>query len=179
MSEKSSKKVNLKKKLQKIKVLLTDVDGVLTDEGMYYTENGAAMKRFNVKDGMGASLLRAAGYSLGMITSDVSLINRARGEKMKMEHIVIGSYEKLNEAKKICAERGWTLENVAFIGDDVNDLDLLMEAGFSAAPKNAVPQVKKVVDYICERKGGDGAYREIAEMLLAMKPKVDVIIQTP
>lgn len=171
MSEKRTKKTSLKKKLQNIKIVLTDVDGVLTDEGMYYTENGMAMKKFNVKDGMGASLLRAAGYTLGLITSDKSLIAKARGERLLFEFIILGTYEKLAAAKQICEEKNCTLENIAFIGDDVNDLEILREVGFAAAPKNAMPEIKKVVDYVCAKKGGDGAYREIAELLLTHKPK--------
>ncbi len=167
-------KTNLKNKLKKIKILLTDVDGVLTDEGMYYTEEGLTMKKFNVKDGMGAHLLHDEGFILGLISSDNSLIAKTRGERLLFDYTIVGTYAKLEAAKKICSERNLTLENVAFIGDDVNDLELLASVGFSAAPKNSVQKVKNLVDYVCVKKGGEGAYREIAEMILAANKKSNV-----
>lgn len=156
----------LKNKLSKIKILLSDVDGVLTDGGMYFTENGLVMKKFNVKDGMGSVKLREKGFEVGIITTDTSPMAKIRSERLNQEHIIIGTWEKKKAAEEICSKKGLSLENIAFIGDDVNDLELLKAVGFSAAPKDAVPQILDCVDYVCKKKGGDGCFREIADMLL-------------
>jgi len=152
-------------KIKNIKAVLTDVDGVLTDGAMIYNEDGLILKRFNVKDGMGAALLRQAGFKTGIITTDVSLIAKTRGERLKYDFIYIGSTDKVQSLDEICASLGIGRENCAFIGDDVNDLEILKCAGFSAAPADAVPEITEVVDYICEKKGGAGAYREYADLI--------------
>ncbi len=171
MSKKIGKHTDFRKKLAKIKIVLTDVDGCLTDGGMYYTENGLTMKKYNVKDGMGAVLLKSSGYITGLISSDASMIGKIRGEKLQFNYTVIGTYEKLAAAKKICEEQNCTLEAVAFMGDDVNDLELLKEVGVSAAPRDAVEEVKKAAMYVCKRRGGKGAYREFVDMILASTRK--------
>lgn len=158
----------LKNKLRKIKIVLTDVDGVLTDGGMYYTEEGLVMKKFNVKDGMGSLLLSKAGYKTGIISTDVNPINGIRGERLKMDFIITGTWEKLKAAEEIAASEGCLLENIAFIGDDVNDLELLQEVGFSVAPQDAVSEIKRIVDYVSPLNGGEGIYREITDILLSL-----------
>ena len=155
-------------KLRKIKIVLTDVDVVLTDGGMYYTEEGLVMKKFNVKDGMGALLLAKAGYKTGIISTDINPINGIRGERLKMDFIITGTWEKLPAAKEIEASEGCLLENIAFIGDDVNDLEILKEVGFSVAPADADPEIKNIVHYISPLKGGEGIYRELTNMLLSL-----------
>ncbi|MHC1736489.1 MAG: KdsC family phosphatase [Ignavibacteriaceae bacterium] len=158
----------LENKLRKIKIVLTDVDGVLTDGGMYYTEEGLVMKKFNVKDGMGSLLLTKAGYKTGIISTDVNPINGIRGERLKMDFIITGTWEKLQAAKEIAASEGCLLENIAFIGDDINDVEILKEVGFSAAPRDAVSEVKSIVHYVSPLKAGEGIYREITGMLLSL-----------
>ncbi len=171
MSKKNKITEQFTKKLSKIKIVLTDVDGCLTDSGMFYTEDGLLMKKFNVKDGMAATLLKSSGYITGLISSDASSIGKVRGERLQFNYTIVGTYEKLAAARKICEEQNCTLEEVAFMGDDVNDLELLNEVGVSVAPSDAVKEVKKAVMYVCEKRGGKGAYRELVDMLIAAKKK--------
>jgi YrbI family 3-deoxy-D-manno-octulosonate 8-phosphate phosphatase len=158
----------IREKLRKIKIVLTDVDGVLTDGGMYYTEEGLVMKKFNVKDGMGCLLLSKAGYKTGIISTDIHPINAIRAEKLKMDYVITGTWEKLQAARNIAESENLSLENIAFIGDDVNDLELLKEVGLSIAPADASPTVKSVVNYVSPFNGGNGVYRELTDMLLSI-----------
>lgn len=153
-------------KIKKIKILLTDIDGVLTDGGMFYTEDGMVMKKFFVRDGMGTTLLHKAGLQTGVVSTDVSPIAKTRAERLKMDFVYTGIWEKEKALEEICAQTKLLPENVAFIGDDVNDLSILQKVGFAACPKDASDEVKKFAHYICKKKGGKGAYREIADLLL-------------
>ena len=164
--------------MKDIKLFLTDVDGCMTDGGMYYTESGDEFKKFCVYDGMGIVLLRKAGIPCGILTSENTNIGLKRGKKLGLEYVYTGvgrvvdgvKMTKLDAAKKICDELGLTLKNVCFVGDDVNDLDLLQNAGVAACPVNAVEVVKSVPGIIhLSKRGGDGAIREICEMILASK----------
>lgn len=159
-------KKEISSKQKKIKILLTDIDGVLTDGGMYYTEDGMVMKKFFVKDGMGTTLLKKAGFLTGVISTDVSLINKMRAERLKMDFVYTGIWEKEKALEEICAQTKLLLENVAFIGDDVNDLQILQKVGFAACPVDAVDEVKKIVHFKCKNKGGKGAYREVVDLIL-------------
>lgn len=164
-----SKNKELNSILQKIKIVLTDVDGVLTDCGMYYTETGLWMKKFNVRDGMGSSLLRKAGYKVGIITTDKTDIAKVRGEWLNLDYIFYGINDKKKILEQICLQERVDFENVSFIGDDVNDLTILESVGFSAAPKDAMTEIKDIVNYVCTKKGGDGAFREYANLILSAK----------
>ena len=166
--------------MKPVKVFLTDVDGCMTDGGMYYSENGDEFKKFCVYDGMGIVLLRKAGIPCGILTSENTNIGLKRGEKLGLEYVYTGvgrvvdgvKMTKLDAARTICKELGITLDEVCFVGDDVNDLDLLQHAGVAACPANAVEVVKAVPGIIqLTKKGGDGAIREIAEMILAARGK--------
>ena len=165
-------------KLKDIKLFLTDVDGCMTNGGMYYTESGDEFKKFCVYDGMGIVLLRQAGIPCGILTSERSQIGLARGQRLGLEYIYTGvgrvcndmKMTKLDAANEICNELGITLDNVCFVGDDVNDLDLLQHVGIAACPANAVEVVKAVPGIIhLTKQGGDGAIRELCEMILAAK----------
>lgn len=162
----SHTKKEIASKLKKIKIVLSDIDGVLTDGGMYYTEDGMVMKKFFVKDGMGTTLLKKAGLLTGVISTDVSLINKTRAERLKMDFLYLGVWEKEKTLDEICEQTKLSPENIAFIGDDVNDLLILQKVGFSACPVDAVDEVKKIVHYKCKNKGGKGAYREVVELIL-------------
>lgn len=164
----TKKKVSAKK-ISKIKLLLTDVDGVLTDGGMYYTEEGLVMKKFNVKDGMGVYLLQQKGIETGIISTDNSPILKARGKRLKLSICYDSILDKKAKLDEICKERNLSYDEVAFIGDDVNDCEILNKVGFSAAPSDAVDAVISIVDYVCSKKGGEGAFREIAELILKHK----------
>ena len=164
--------------MKNIKLFLTDVDGCMTDGGMYYTESGDEFKKFCVYDGMGIVLLRKAGIPCGILTSENTNIGLKRGKKLGLEYVYTGvgrvvdgvKMTKLDAARKICEELGITLKNVCFVGDDVNDLDLLQNAGIAACPANAVEVVKALPGIIhLSKHGGDGAIREICEMILAAK----------
>ncbi len=154
-------------KIRKIKLFLTDVDGVLTDGGMYYTNEGLVMKKFQVKDGMGSYLLREKGIKVGLISSDKAPIGRIRGERLEFHYIYTGDLNKLPALEEICQKEGISFENVGYIGDDVNDRDIIKVVGFSACPNDAVESIKEIVDYTCSKKGGHGAYREVVDLILA------------
>jgi 3-deoxy-D-manno-octulosonate 8-phosphate phosphatase (KDO 8-P phosphatase) len=152
-----------------IKLFLTDVDGVLTDGSMYYTESGDELKRFHTYDGMAFELLRKAGIKTGIITSENTQIVARRAAKIKADYLFQGKRDggKLAAAEQICAEMGITLEEVAYIGDDINCLELLKAVGLPACPANARAAVKKLPNIlVLETKGGDGAVREFVERIL-------------
>lgn len=156
----------MKEKIKKIKLVLTDVDGVLTDGGMYYTEQGQVMKRFNVKDGMGVVRLQKAGFEVGIISTDKSKIIQARGEKLKLNIIRYGVKDKKETLLEICKKKHLSPEEVAFVGDDVNDISIIETAGFTACPNDSFEEIKKMVDYVCKSNGGYGAFREFAELII-------------
>ena len=157
------------KKLANIKLLAMDIDGTLSDGGMYYSKSGEELKRFYVRDGMGINLLQKNGILTAFITSEVNDIVTARAQKLKIDKVILGSWEKDLELKKIAEEFDITLDEIAFIGDDVNDIPAIKIAGFSACPKDAYHAVIPFVDYKCSRKGGKGAVRELADLILNAK----------
>ena len=153
-----------------IKLFLCDVDGTLTDGGMYYSENGDEMKKFNTRDGMGFQLLREAGIKTGIITSeDTKLVSR-RAQKLKVDIIHQGKCNqgKLDTAKEICAALGITLSEVAYIGDDINCSDLLSHVGKAACPADACEPIKALQGIlIMQKKGGEGCVREFIDNILS------------
>lgn len=154
----------------RIKVFLTDVDGVLTDAGMYYTESGDEFKKFNTHDGMAFSLLREHGIKTGILTSENTKIVERRALKLKADYLYQGvkGDGKLTAAKEICAKENIKLSEVAYIGDDVNCIPLLLQAGIAACPLNAVRAVKNILGIIqLPVKGGDGAVRAFVDLLLS------------
>ena len=158
------------KKVEKaIKLFLCDVDGTLTDGGMYYSENGDELKKFNTRDGMGFQLLREAGIKTGIITSEDTKIVENRAKKLKLDFLYQGKRNggKLIVAKEICDQLGITLDEVAYIGDDVNCIELLETAGLKACPADACEEVKKVsCIYVMKKNGGKGCVREFIEEIL-------------
>lgn len=156
-------KQNAKKK---IKLFLSDVDGVLTDGGMYYSENGDELKKFNTRDGMAFQMLREAGIKTGIITSEETNIVTHRAKKLKIDYLCQGKRDggKLAAAIEICRKEGFAMEEVAYIGDDVNCYDLLSSVGMAACPSDACEKVKKIPGIIVlNKKGGDGCVREMVE----------------
>lgn len=148
------------------KLFITDIDGVWTDGGMYYTAEGDVMKRFCVKDGWGVIFLRQLGIPMAIMTGENSQIVARRAEKLKITRCYLGVKDKLSLAREVCAELGITLGDVAFIGDDINDLPLLREAGFSGCPLNTPEYVRRVVRFPGKVHGGQGAFREFVETIL-------------
>lgn len=152
-----------------IKIVLTDVDGVLTDGGMYYTENGDEFKKFNTRDGMGFDLLRKAGIKTGIITTENTKMVERRAKKLKVDYCYQGQRDggKLTAASEICEKENITLQNVAYIGDDVNCIDLLKAVGLAACPADAMEAVKNIKGIkILKLKGGEGVVREFVELIL-------------
>ena len=155
-----------------IKLFLTDVDGVLTDGGMYYTESGDEFKKFNTRDGMAFELLRQAGIRTGMITSENTQIVTRRAAKVKADYLYQSQRDggKLAAAEMICAQEGITLGEVAYIGDDLNCLALLQRVGLAACPADAMEVVKQVPGiFILDKKGGEGCVREFVEKILSKR----------
>lgn len=159
----------LRSVLRNIKLFATDVDGVLTDAGMYYAESGDEWKKFNTRDGMGIKMLQAHGVVTAIITQEQTKIVARRAQKLKIEEVFQGITNKAEVLSALAKKYGIALEHIAYIGDDVNDLPALKVAGFSSAPADCVDEVRAVVDYVCEKRGGEGAVREIADRIVQMK----------
>jgi len=152
--------------LRGIKLFATDVDGVLTDAGMYYAESGDEWKKFNTRDGMGIKLLQRAGIITAIVTQEQTKLVARRAEKLAIPELHQGVMDKLTAIREMAARYGFSLKQVAYIGDDVNDLEALKAVGFSASPADGLPDIVAAVDYVCRKKGGEGAVREIVEMIL-------------
>jgi len=146
-----------------IKMFLTDCDGCLTDAGMYYSENGDELKKFNTRDGMAFSMLRKRGIITGIVTSETRELNRRRADKMKLDILEQGCTDKLSVVKGLCERYGISLDNVAYVGDDVNDAEVLKAVGFGCCPQNASKSIKGFAKYVCNAKGGEGVIREIVD----------------
>lgn len=152
-----------------IKLFLSDVDGTLTDGGMYYSEKGDELKKFNTRDGMGFQLLHEAGIKTGIITSENTQIVANRAKKLKIDFLVQGKRDggKLAAAQEICDQLGITLNEIAYIGDDINCIQLLQAVGTKACPSDACKEVKSIANIqIMQRKGGDSCVREFIELLI-------------
>ena len=154
-------------KLKKIQLLALDVDGVLTDGGIYIDEEGRQVRRFNMQDGYGLRLIQDQGIKVAIVTKATSIAVRHRADMLGIKEVHLGTDDKLAEMKIICEKTRLTLDQVAFMGDDLIDVELLSAVGFPAAPSNAVPQVRNHVVYVTQAKGGDGAVRELCDLLLA------------
>ena len=150
-----------------IKIFLSDVDGVLTDGGMYYTESGDEFKKFNCYDGMGMKLLQEKGYKVGIITSEDKQINRNRARKLKLDFDFHGIKDKLKFMQEFCINENFKLSEIAYVGDDINCFDLLSNVGVCACPKNAVSKIKNIPNIkLLNSSGGNGAFREFAEIYI-------------
>lgn len=154
-----------------IRLLLTDVDGVLTDGGVYYGAEGEILKRFNIRDGMAVERLRAVGVEVGIITGENSPSVVRRAEKLKIELLVLGCKDKSAKLDKIMAQHGYAEGEIAYIGDDVNDMEIMQRVALPAAPADALPQICEIARYLCSKPGGHGAFREFAELIIAAKAK--------
>ena len=157
----------LAEKAKKIKLLLTDCDGVLTDGGVYYGENGEVLKKFNIRDGMGVERLRKlVNVETGIITGEVSPSVKTRAEKLNITELHLGIKHKPSVLQAILKRRNLQADEVAYIGDDTNDVEIMKLVGLSACPADAMIFTKNKAHYICENKGGEGAFREFAELII-------------
>lgn len=162
----------LQEKASRIQLLLTDCDGVLTDAGVYYGEQGEVLKKFNLRDGMAVERLRKfAGTETGIISGENSASLHQRAEKLHITELHGGVKDKAALLPSILQHYNLNAENIAYIGDDHNDLALMQLVGLTACPSDALPAVKQQVDYICRTKGGEGCFREFAEIIIAARTR--------
>ncbi|MGQ9797930.1 MAG: KdsC family phosphatase [Ignavibacterium sp.] len=166
----AEKNLHLKAKAEKIKLVITDVDGVLTDTGIYYSPTGEALKRYSIRDGMGVERLRKyADIETIIITGENSEIVKSRAEKLKITQVYLGVKDKKSLLEEIKKKNQLENENIAYIGDDSNDYDIMKLVGFTATPADGMNFIKEISNYVCENKGGYGAFREFAELLISLK----------
>lgn len=162
---------DLNEKLNKIKLLILDVDGVMTDGGMYFTESGDQFKKFNTKDGMAIIHLTKNDFQVGIISSGFKgeAVQR-RAEMLGIQHCIVNREPKMNTLRTICKKLNIEIENVAIIGDDVNDLEIMRNCGITACPKDAVGSVKNEADIILSLRGGEGCVREFIDHYMLKEP---------
>jgi len=159
------------------KLVITDIDGVWTDGSMYYGTNGIELKRFTTSDSVGVLFLKYLNIPLAIMTGEnIELVQR-RATKLKIDKVYLGVKDKLTEAKKLCKEMDISLDKVAFIGDDINDLELLTKVGLSAVPSNAPSYIKDKVHWVLKTKGGDGAFREFVEQLVSQYSSIELMLE--
>ena len=165
----SNENKKILKKCKKIKILLTDVDGVLTDGGMYYSSNGDFLKKFNARDGMGVNVLRRHKIPTIIVTKEKTSIVKKWASKMNIEQVFDGVLKKENVLEKICKKFKIKSDEVVFIGDDINDLELMKKVGFAATPHDGTKECIKLADYQCRTDGGKGVLREITDLIILAK----------
>lgn len=158
------------------KLVITDIDGVWTDGGMYYDQTGNEWKKFNTSDSAGVLFLNLLNIPFAIITGEDTEIVKRRAEKLKVTHLFMGVKDKVAVAEKLCQELSIELKDVAYIGDDLNDIDLLKTVGFSGTPANAPEYIKEFVDTQGKVKGGDGAFREFVETILIRNQLLQVVL---
>ncbi|MBN2647399.1 MAG: HAD hydrolase family protein [Thiotrichales bacterium] len=153
-------------KAQKIQFLILDVDGVLTDNRLYYGDDGHELKSFYTRDGHGMVLLKKSGIEIGIITGRTSKLVAKRCQDLKIEHLYQGVPDKLPSFLDLVKKLGLQLDQIAYVGDDILDLPILMRVGLSITPADGESEVKSRVDYISPYKGGQGVVREVCEILM-------------
>lgn len=170
-------KASLKEKIKKVKLLILDVDGVLTQGDIVLDEKGKEIKTFNVQDGFGIVLFQSAGYKTAILSARATGAVKARAKDLKINKVCQDSYPKIKAYKQLLCEFKLKDAQVCFIGDDLPDIEVLQKVGFSVTVPNAVSEVKKKVDYITKRKGGHGAVRETIELILKTQRKWSGILR--
>ncbi len=161
---------DLQRRARAIRFLLTDCDGVLTDNGVYYSSAGEEMKRFSIRDGMAVERLRRfAAVEVGIITGEQSGAVERRAEKLLITELHLGIKDKPAVLRDILTRLRLKAEQVAYIGDDTNDIDIMHQVGLAACPADATPFAREVAHYVCANRGGYGAFRELAELIIAAR----------
>lgn len=154
---------------ERIRLMVLDVDGTLTDGGIYYDSEGAEMKRFDVKDGLGIKVAKAAGIEFAILTGRKSVMVERRGRELGIDHIRTGIQIKYPALLELLAELDIAPEECGYIGDDLNDYQAMQIVGFKACPGDAAEEIQQISDYVAKRAGGHGAVRECLEFLLREK----------
>lgn len=154
-----------------VRLLVFDVDGVMTDGGMYYTESGDEFKKFNTRDGLGIRLLAEAGIHIAIVTGEDTDIVRRRAAKLKIQDVHLGIADKWPVVEAIAAKYGIQQNQIGYMGDDMGDLDAMQRVGVAFAPADCVPPIKRVAHFVAKRSGGEGAVREVCDLILAARAK--------
>jgi 3-deoxy-D-manno-octulosonate 8-phosphate phosphatase (KDO 8-P phosphatase) len=170
--------VFLMQKIQQIKMILFDVDGVLCNGDITYLDNGIEIKTFDVQDGMGITLARLAGLKTGIITGRKSLAIKKRADELKIDVLKQGSFNKLDPYAEVKQEFGFEDQDICYVGDDVLDIPIMSLVGFSVGVPNAREEVKAICDYITVANGGRGAVREIIDLILKRQGKFDQLLES-
>ena len=165
------------KRARKIRLILTDCDGVLTDGSLYYTANGEAAKVFYIHDGLAFKLARQAGIKIGIISGRKSVALELRASELKVDYLYHGNDAKLAAYEEIRAAENLRDEQIAYLGDDLHDLPLLHRVGLAIAVADAVAEVKAAAHSITERNGGRGAFREAVELILKAQDKWEALMK--
>ncbi len=163
--------------LKKIKMILMDVDGVLTDGKIIFTSDGTELKEFNIQDGMGITLARMAGLKTGIITGRESIMVQRRAEELKYDIISQGSFKKFARYEEIKKQFALSDDEVCYIGDDLPDIPVLKKVGFSVAVANARDELKKIAHFTTTLSGGEGAVREVIDLILKGQDKFNELIE--
>lgn len=163
--------------IRRLRLVLLDVDGVLTDGGLILIDDDREAKRFDVQDGMGITLAREAGLEVGILTGRRSAVVARRADELGIEHVWQGSDEKGDTLDEIVESTGWAPSSMAYMADDVQDLPVLRRVGLSIAPANARPTVRRECDVITRSPGGDGAVREALDRLLEVRGEREALYE--
>ena len=160
-----------------IKLVLLDVDGTLTDGGIYRGNNGEELKRFNVKDGYAIVNAQKLGIEFGIITGRKSELVEIRSNELKIKYLYQGIFEKTVILKEIMQKTGLKKEEIAYMGDDLNDILIMKQSGLTGAPKDATDEVIQIADFVSEKNGGSGAVREFVEYILKKDGKWETFLK--
>ena len=161
--------------MKNIKLILTDIDGVWTDGGMYYGENNNELKKFNTRDSAGIIFARHLKIPVGIITGENTKIVENRAKKLNIKILHQGIIDKLSVAERICKEMKISIKNVAYIGDDIGDFSLLGKVGLSCCPKDSPEYIQNICHIVTKKKGGEGAFREFVEIVIGKEKLLDII----
>lgn len=164
----------MSKKINKLpKLVLTDIDGVWTDGGMYYDQTGNELKKFHTYDSAGVLFCKLNNVKVGIITGETTKIVENRAKKLRVDFLYQGAENKMEIILLLCEQLGISIDEVAYLGDDLNDMEVLKNVGFSGAPSSAPSYIKKLVDIVLEKKGGEGVFREFVEYILSENNKME------
>lgn len=158
----------LRRRAARVRLVIMDVDGVLTDGGMYYTESGDEFKKFNTRDGHGITLLHAAGIKTALVTRERTPIVTRRAAKLGITEVHQGVLDKLPVVKQLLEKHGVSPSEACYIGDDVGDEGAMGFVGFAAAVADALPPIRRIAHYVTRKRGGEGAVREVCDLILSV-----------